>query len=146
MNKLSKKENEAPACVTVKKIDAEEIKNKWEELKKKIEENKNSEKCETVEANSDVESADIQKTPFKVFKFRVCSRASAKATSTACSNEEAQPAKDEILVAGPNGPIAVKAPVAAEPVVVEVNEPVSAEPFKVAKPVEDFLPVDEEAQ
>merc|ERR1719489_687425 len=111
----------------------EEFNKKWEELKKKIEENKNSDKCETVEANSDVEPADIQKTPFKIFKFRVRSRASAKAISTACSNEEAQPAKDEILVAGPNGPIAVKAPVAAEPV-------------KVAKPVEDFLPVDEEAQ
>merc|ERR1712070_134773 len=149
----AKNENEAPACVTVKKIDAEEMKKfmeefnkKWEELKKKIEENKNSEKCETVEANSDDESADIQKTPFKVFKFRVCSRASAKATSTACSNEEAQPAKDEILVAGPNGPIAVKAPVAAEPAVVEADEPASAEPVKVAKPVEDFLPVDVEAQ
>merc|ERR1712200_234931 len=126
-------------------IDAEEMKKlmeefnkKWEELKKKIEENKSSEKCETVEANSDDESGDIQKTPFKVFKFRVCSRASARATSTACSNEEAQPAKDEILVAGPNGPIAVKAPVAAEPA--------SAEPVKVAKSVEDVLPVDVEAQ
>merc|ERR1739841_476234 len=114
----AKKENEAPACVTVKKVDAEEMKKlmeefnkKWEELNKKIEENKNSEKCETVAANSDVEPAAIQKTPFKVFKFRVCSRASAKATSTVCSNDEAEPAKDEILVAGPNGPIAVKAPV-----------------------------------
>merc|ERR1711922_126978 len=39
----AKKENEAPACVTVKKIDAEEMKKfmeefnkKWEELKKQI--------------------------------------------------------------------------------------------------------------
>merc|ERR1719489_483896 len=117
----AKKEDEEPACVTVKKVDAEEMKKfmeefnkRWEELKKKIEENKNSEKCET---------ADIQKPPFKVFKFRACSRASARATSTACSNEEAQPAKDEILVAGPNGPIAVKAPVAAEPAAVEADEP-----------------------
>ena len=30
----------------------EEFNKKWEELKKKIEENKNSEKCETVAANS----------------------------------------------------------------------------------------------
>merc|ERR1719376_80392 len=58
----------------------EEFNNKWEELKKKIEENKNSEKCET-------EAANIQKNPFKVFKFRVCSRASARATSRVCSNE-----------------------------------------------------------
>merc|ERR1719489_262701 len=100
----------------------EEFNKKWEELKKKIEENKNSEKCETVAANSDVEPADIQKTPIKVFKFRVCSRASAKATSTACSNEESQLAKDEILVAGPNGPIAVKTPVVAE-----AEEPILAD-------------------
>merc|ERR1719320_1131737 len=80
----AKEENEAPACV--KKIDAEEMKKlmeefnkRWEELKKKIEENKNSEKCETVEANSDDESVDVKKVPFKVFNFRVCSRASARA-------------------------------------------------------------------
>merc|ERR1719376_1782795 len=128
----------------------EEFNKKWEELKKKIEENKNSEKCETVEPNSDVEPADIQKTPFKVFKFRVCSRASARV----CSNEEAQLAKDEILVAGPNGPVAVKTPVVAEaePAVAEADEPiladetVSAEAAIVDKPVEEVLPVDVEAQ
>merc|ERR1719376_157716 len=132
----------------------EEFNKKWEELKKKIEENKNSEKCETVAAYSDVESADIQKTPFKVFKFRVCSRASARATSTDCSNEEVEPAKDEILVAGPNGPVAVKTPVVAEaePAVAEADEPiladetVSAEAAIVDKPVEEVLPVDVEAQ
>merc|ERR1712055_897457 len=132
----------------------EEFNKKWEELNKKIEENKNLEKCETVEANSDDESVDIQKTPFKVFKFRVCSRASAKATSTACSNEEAQPVKDEILVAGPNGPVAVKTPVVAdaEPAVAEadgpavVDETVSAEAAIVDKQAEELLSVDVEAQ
>merc|ERR1739841_160184 len=113
-----------------------------------------SEKCETAAANSDVEPADIQKTPFKVSKFRVCSRASARATSRVCSNVEVQPAKDEILVAGPNGPVAVKTPVVAEaePAVAEADEPiladetVSAEAAIVDKPVEEVLPVDVEAQ
>merc|ERR1719317_1776579 len=159
MNKLQKKENEAPACVTVKKIDAEDMKKfleefnkRWEELKKKIEESKNSEKCETVKANSDDESADVEKVPFKVFNFRVCSRASARATSTVCSNEEAQPANDEFLVSGPNGPIAVKTPVTAKPAAIEADEPVSAEPVEDVSPVqdvspvEDVLPVDVEAK
>jgi len=148
----AKEDNEAPACVTVKKIDAEEMKKfmeefnkRWEQLKKKIEESKNSEKCETVEANSDDESADVKKVPFKVFNFRVCSRASARATSTVCSNEEAQPANDEFLVSGPNGPIAVKTPITVEPAVVETDEPVSAEPVEDVSPVEDVLPADVEA-
>ena len=95
---------------------------------------------------TDDDSADVKKVPFKVFKFRVCSRASARATSTVCSNEEAKPANDEFLVAGPNGPVAVKTPVTAEPAAVEADEPVSAEPVQDVSPVKDVLPVDVEAQ
>merc|ERR1712142_195212 len=148
----AKEENEAPACVTVKKIDAEEMNKfmeefnkRWEQLKKKIEESKNSVKFETIEAKSDDESADVKKVPFKVFNFRVCSRASARATSTVCSNEEAQSANDEFLVSGPNGPIAVKTPITVEPAAVEADEPVSAEPVQDVSPVEDVLPADVEA-
>merc|ERR1719334_2348255 len=112
----------------MKKI-MEEFNKRWEQLKKKIEARKNSEKCETVEANNDDESADVGKVPFEVFKFRVCSRASARATSTVCSNEEAQPANDEFLVSGPNGPIAVKTPVAAEPAVVDKPAEADAAPL-----------------
>merc|ERR1712013_198227 len=68
----AKKENEAPACVTVKKIDAEEMKKlmeefnkRWEELKKKNEENKNIVKCKNSEENQDAETVEENKTPFK---------------------------------------------------------------------------------
>merc|ERR1712200_94788 len=115
----AKKENEAPACVTVKKIDAEEMKKlmeefnkKWEELKKKNEENKNTVKCENFENNQDAETAEDKKSPFK-FSFQVCSRASAKAV--ACSNDEAQPAGGNNFVVGANGKV------------VEVQDPVIAE-------------------
>merc|ERR1719376_543710 len=67
----------------------EEFNKKWEELKKKNEENKNTVKCENSENNQDGETDEDKKSPFK-FRFQVCSRASAKAV--ACSNEEAQPA------------------------------------------------------
>merc|ERR1711931_160995 len=98
-------------------------------MKKQIEENKISEKCENVDDIKDDESAEDNKGPLK-FSFRVCSTASAKASAKAssrfCSNDEVQPANDEAVVATPNGPIAVPKPVVADPVVVEpvVIEPV----------------------
>merc|ERR1712002_1143552 len=80
----AEEENEAPACVTVKKIDAEEMKKfleefnkRWGELEKKNEENKNTVKCENSEENQDAETVEEKKSPFK-FTFQVCSRASAK--------------------------------------------------------------------
>jgi len=112
---------------------------RWEEMKKKIEENKNSVKCENVDESKEVDSAEKEKSPFR-FSFRVCSTASAKASAKAssrfCSNDEVQPANDETVVATPNGPIAVPKPVVVEPVVVEpvVAEPVVVEPV-VAEPV-----------
>merc|ERR1719376_1244976 len=126
----AKKENEAPACVRVKKVDAEEMKKfmeefnkKWEELKKKNEENKNTVKCENSENNQDAETDEDKKSPFK-FSFQVCSRASAKAV--ACSNEEAQPPSGKNYVVGANGKVVeVQDPVIAdqpEPAVVEELE------------------------
>jgi len=128
----AKEDNEVPSCVTVKKIDAEEMKKfmeefnkKWEEFKKKNEESKNTVKCENSEENQDAETVVEKKSPFK-FTFQVCSRASAKAV--ACSNEEAQPESGKNLVYGANGEV------------VEVEDPVVADQPKpavvVAKPVE----------
>merc|ERR1712168_715683 len=125
--KVVKDENVVPACaaVSVKKIDAEEMKKfleefnaRWEKLKKQVEENKNTVKCENSEENQDVVTDEDKKSPFK-FSFQVCSRASAKASATAtsgdCSNEEAKPATDEKFVAGKNGDVvAVLNPVIAD--------------------------------
>merc|ERR1712142_932891 len=139
----AKEENEAPACVTVKKMNAEEMKKfmeefnkRWEELEKKNEENKNTVKCENSEENQDAETVVEKKSPFK-FNFQVCSRASAKAV--ACSNEEAQPESGKNLVYGANGEV------------VEVEDPVVADQPKpavvVAKPVEaDAAALAEEVQ
>merc|ERR1712168_975154 len=127
----------------------EKLNARWEEMKKQIEENKISEKCENVDEIKDDESAEDNKSPLK-FSFRVCSTASAKASAKAssrfCSNDEVQPANDENVVATPNGPIAVPKPVVADPVVVEpaVIEPVVE---KAEMPVELIaLPVDEEIE
>merc|ERR1719320_608192 len=138
-----KEENEAPACVTVKKIDAEEIKKfmekfnkRWDELKKKIEENKNTVKCENSEENQDAETVVEKKSPFK-FTFQVCSRASAKAV--ACSNEKTQPESGKNLVYGANGEVVeVEDPVVADqpkPAVV-VAEPVEADAAALAEQVQ----------
>jgi len=142
-DQVVKTENVVPACVSVKKIDAEEMKKfmeefnaKWEELKKQVEENKNTVKCENSEENKGDETVDNKKA--KVFSFRVCSRVSAKASATAtsrdCSNEEeAKPANGEKWVVGTNGDlVAVPDPViadqpAAEPAVVETDKPVEAD-------------------
>merc|ERR1712142_12522 len=118
----------------------EKLNARWEEMKKKIEENKISEKCENVDEIKDDESAEDNKGPLK-FSFRVCSTASAKASSRFCSNDEVQPANDENVVATPNGPIAVPKPAVVEPVVIE---PVVE---KAEMPVELIaLPVDEKAE
>merc|ERR1739841_423227 len=104
----------------------EEFNKRWEELKKKNEENKNTVKCENSENNQDAEADEDKKSPFK-FSFQVCSRASAKAV--ACSNEEAQPASGKNYVVGANGKV------------VEVQDPVIAdqpEPAVVAPLVEEL--------
>merc|ERR1712157_524680 len=152
-DQVVKTENVVPACVSVKKIDAEEMKKfmeefnaRWEKLKKLVEENKNTVKCENSEENQGDEKVENKKA--KVFSFRVCSRASAKASATAtsrdCSNEEeAKPANGEKWVAGKDGVlVAVPDPAiadqpAAEPAVVDADKPVKAD-----KPVQDVLPVD----
>merc|ERR1712096_332963 len=86
--------------------------------------------CENSEENKDNESA--KKGPIR-FSFRVCSTASAKASSRFCSNDEVKPANDGTVVAGPDGkPIAVPKPVVAE---ADLAEPVVVDPV-VAKPVE----------
>merc|ERR1712096_363220 len=90
--------------------------------------------CENSEENRDNESA--KKGPIR-FSFRVCStapaKASTKASSRFCSNDEVKPANDGTVVAGPDGkPIAVPKPVVAE---ADLAEPVVVDPV-VAKPVE----------
>jgi len=152
-DQVVKTENVVPACVSVKKIDAEEMKKfmeefnaRWEKLKKQVEENKNTVKCENSEENQGDETVENKKA--KVFSFRVCSRVSAKASATAtsrdCSNEEeAKPANGEKWVVGGNGVVvAVPDPViadqpAAEPAVVDAAPAViDAEPAVVdAEPV-----------
>merc|ERR1719427_117273 len=120
----------------------EQLNAKWEEIKKQNEIKKNFEKCENVDENkaitvkTDDESAENNKGPIK-FSFRVCSTASAKASAKAssrfCSNDEVKPASDGTVVAGPDGkPIAVPKPVVAE---ADLAEPFVVDTV-VAKPVE----------
>merc|ERR1712202_9539 len=124
----------------------EQLNAKWEEIKKQNEDNKNFEKCENVDENkvkTDDESAENNKGPIK-FSFRVCSTASAKASAKAssrfCSNDEVKPANDGTVIAGPDGkPIAVPKPVVAE---IDLAEPVVVDPV-VAEPVVVKQVVDE---
>merc|ERR1712202_88512 len=117
---------------------SEQLNAKWEEIKKQNEENKNFEKCENVDENkvkTDDESAENNKGPIK-FSFRVCSTASAKASAKAssrfCSNDEVKPATDETVVAETDGkPTAVVDPIVAE---ADLAEPVVDEPV-LDKPV-----------
>merc|ERR1712096_322054 len=116
----------------------EKMRAQFEEDQKQETDSKVSElNCENSEENEDNESA--KKGPIR-FSFRVCSTASAKASAKAssrfCSNDEVKPANDGTVVAGPDGkPIAVPNPVVAEPVVVKqvVDEPLIV---KTDEPVE----------
>merc|ERR1712096_345091 len=74
---------------------------KLEEDQKQNADSKVSElNCENSEENKDDESA--KQGPFR-FSFRVCSKASAKASPRFCSSDEAKPATDGTVVAGPDG-------------------------------------------
>merc|ERR1712202_6317 len=118
----------------------EQLNAKWEEIKKQNEENKNFEKCENVDENkvkTDDESAENNKGPIK-FSFRVCSTASAKASSRFCSNDEVKPATDETVVAETDGkPTAVVDPIVVDPVVEKAEMPVEL----VALPVDEEIKI-----